>query len=135
MKIATSTGDFARYCNNDLERIEELHRAGFRHIDLSQYSLTRNRDLLFDDDWKETVKKLQARADELGMEFVQSHAPGGELLDPNPEKRELLIQATIRSIHVAGELGIKLLVIHAGCEPYLTQEELYEKNLHVFKRF
>ncbi len=37
MKIATTTGDFGFYCKNDEERIRELHKAGFRYIDLSMY--------------------------------------------------------------------------------------------------
>ena len=40
MKIATTTEDFGFYCRTDEERIRELHRAGFRYIDLSLYSLT-----------------------------------------------------------------------------------------------
>jgi hypothetical protein len=34
MKIATTTGDFSRFCQTDEEKIRELHRAGFRYIDL-----------------------------------------------------------------------------------------------------
>ena len=35
MKIATTTGDFSLYCKTDIERIRQLHQAGFRYIDLS----------------------------------------------------------------------------------------------------
>ena len=34
MKIATTTGDFKLYCQNDIERINELNKAGFKYIDL-----------------------------------------------------------------------------------------------------
>jgi MoaA/NifB/PqqE/SkfB family radical SAM enzyme len=40
MKIATTTGDFGFYCKTNEERIRELHRAGFRYIDLSMYGFT-----------------------------------------------------------------------------------------------
>ena len=40
MKIATTASDFGYYCSTDADRIRELHRAGFRYIDLSMYSLT-----------------------------------------------------------------------------------------------
>ena len=38
MQIATTTSDFGFYCSTDAERIRELHRAGFRYIDLDMYS-------------------------------------------------------------------------------------------------
>ena len=40
MKIATTTGDFKLYCQNDIERINELNKAGFKYIDLDMYSFT-----------------------------------------------------------------------------------------------
>ena len=40
IKIATTTGDFGFYCKTDEERIRELHRAGFRYIDLNMYNFT-----------------------------------------------------------------------------------------------
>ena len=40
MKIATTTGDFSFFCATDEERVRELHRAGFRYIDLSMYSFS-----------------------------------------------------------------------------------------------
>ena len=30
MKIATTTGDFKLYCQNDIERINELNKSGFK---------------------------------------------------------------------------------------------------------
>ena len=40
MKLATTTSDFGSYRSCDADRIRELHRAGFRYIDLSMYSLS-----------------------------------------------------------------------------------------------
>ena len=40
MKIATTTGDFGRFCKNDFEKVRELYDAGFKYIDLSMYSFT-----------------------------------------------------------------------------------------------
>ena len=40
MKIATTTEDFYFWCKTDEERIRELHRTGFRYIDLSMYYFT-----------------------------------------------------------------------------------------------
>ena len=54
MKIATSTGDFGFYCKNDIQRIRELHRAGFRYIDLDMYSFTPESPYM-KADWQDTV--------------------------------------------------------------------------------
>ena len=58
MKIATTTGDFHFYCNNDSDRIRELHRAGFRYIDLSMYSFTPN-SAYMQDNWRDEVQKIK----------------------------------------------------------------------------
>ena len=39
MKLATTTGDFGQYCSTYLERIQHVHEAGFRYIDLSMYDV------------------------------------------------------------------------------------------------
>lgn len=135
MILATTTGDFSRFCPNDEARVDELHRAGFRYIDLSQYSLRRNADLLTSPDWKENAAKLKAHAEKLGMRFVQSHAPGGELMDPDPEKKEALIQATIRSIYVAKELEIPIIVYHAGTRKFISKDEFLTENIKICRRF
>ena len=70
VKIATTTGDFASFCNNDSDRIRELHRAGFRYIDLSMYSFKPD-SLYMQENWCEEVEKLQILADELGMRFAR----------------------------------------------------------------
>ena len=73
MKIATTTGDFYLYCQNDIERINELNKAGFKYIDLSMYSFTPNSPYM-KDDWKSAVTALKNEADRLGMKFVQAHS-------------------------------------------------------------
>ena len=55
MKIATTTGDFGYVCDSDLEIVRELHRAGFRYIDLNMYSFTPN-CVYMRDGWQDEVK-------------------------------------------------------------------------------
>lgn len=76
MKIATTTGDFEHYCNNDCDRIRELYNAGFRYIDLSMYNIARPDNVYMGDSWKEETEKIKKLANELGMTFVQAHSPG-----------------------------------------------------------
>lgn len=79
MKIATTTRDFSPYCKNDIEIIHELHRAGFRYIDLSMYSFTPG-SVYMSEDWKAFVGELKDEAARLGMTFVQAHSQGGNPL-------------------------------------------------------
>lgn len=127
MKIATTTSDFGGYCNNDADRIRELHRAGFRYIDLSLYSLSPDSPYMRDG-WKGEVAKIKAVADELGMQFVQAHAPGGNFLSPRLTDPAFLEQSVIRSIEVCGALGIPNTVLHLGYAADISKEESFEKN-------
>ena len=127
MKIATTTGDFGFYCNNDSDRIRELHRAGFRYIDLSMYSFTPDSPYM-GDNWKDEVKKIKDLADELGMKFVQAHSQGGNPLKEDTEHVDFLLKATLRSIEICRELGIKNTVVHSGTKRGISKDEFFELN-------
>ena len=64
MKIATTTGDFAQFCQTDEERIRELHKAGFRYIDFSMYSFTEDSPLM-GENWKAEAEKLRKEIENL----------------------------------------------------------------------
>ena len=133
MKIATTTDNFLYYCDNDIDRIRELHRGGFRYIDLSMYFFTPDSPYM-SDDWKAPVRALKEEADRLGLQFVQAHSQGGNYLKPDPEKAEFLVAATLRSIEICKELGIQNTVVHPGCAEGLTKEEWFEKNKAFYQR-
>jgi len=133
MKIATTTGDFGAYCKTDAERIRELHRAGFRYVDLNMYRFTPDSEYMRDD-WQESVKRLKAVADELGMSFVQAHSQGGNPLSDDPKHVDFLIKATIRSIEICGMLGIKNTVAHNGFAKGLSKEEWFLQNKEFYER-
>ncbi len=133
MKIATTTADFRKFCQNDIERIRELHRAGFRYVDLNMYSFTPD-CVYMQDDWKKAVSELKAEADRLGMTFVQAHSQGGNPLHEDPAHVEFLIAATIRSIEICHELGIKNTVVHPGFAKDICKEEWFERNKQFFTR-
>ena len=58
MKIATTTGDFSFYLKNDEDRILELHKAGFKYIDLNMYSFTKDSPYM-QENFKEEVLKIK----------------------------------------------------------------------------
>jgi len=134
MKLATSTGDFRRFCQTREECIRHLYEAGFRYIDLSQYVYPGNEDLLLGDDWMKCVDSLKACADSLGMTFVQSHSPGGNGLK-HDENYDRHIAATIRSIEVCGALGIPNIVVHGGHEEGISKDEYFERNKEFYSLF
>ena len=131
MKIATSTGDFKFYCPTQAERIRELHRAGFRYIDLDMYSFTPDCAYM-QDNWREEALKLKAVADELGMEFVQAHSQGGNPLDP--ESVDFIVAATNRSLEICQILGIPNTVVHNGNADGLSKEEWFVANKEFYNR-
>lgn len=133
MRIATTTGDFGYVCDSDLEIVRELHRAGFRYIDLNMYSFTPN-CVYMRDGWQDEVKKLKETADSLGMTFVQAHSQGGNPLSDDPAHVEFLLSATIRSIEICELLGIKNTVVHNGWRAGLSKEEWFAVNRDFYAR-
>ena len=127
MKLATTTGDFGRFCNTDEERIRELHRAGFRYIDLNMYGFTPDCAYM-QENWRDEVQKIKELADSLDMTFVQAHSQGGNPLSEDREKVDFLTKATLRSIEICQMLGIKNTVVHNGMARGLSKEEWFEKN-------
>ena len=133
MKIATTTGDFSRFCKNDEERIRELYRAGFRYIDLSMYTFKPKCEYM-QDGWRESVERIRNLADELGMTFVQAHSQGGNALSADPSHVDFLIKATERSFEICRLLGIKNTVVHSGHAVGIGKEEWFERNKLFYER-
>lgn len=128
MKIATTTGDFIRVCANDKERVQALFDCGFRYIDLSLYDGAREDWEYFAEDWQEKVEELRAFGERLGVKFVQCHAPGGNPLTSKPDKYDLLLRSTIRSLEICQILGIPNCVYHAGWRTGIEKENYFKEN-------
>ena len=133
MKIATTTSDFGFYCNTDEQRIRELHRAGFRYIDFSMYTLKRD-SVYMQDGWRDAVQGLKELAEGLGMKFVQAHSPGGNPLSNKSEHVDFLTRATLRSIEICKMLGIKNTVVHNGTKTGATKEEWFSLNKAFYEK-
>ena len=133
MKIATTTGDFAFYLEKDEDKIRELHRAGFRYIDLSMYKFTPESEYM-QDGWRDSVKRLGNLAEELGMKFVQAHSQGGNPLSSDTSHTDFLLRATLRSIEICEILGIKNTVVHNGVAEGISKEEWFERNKTFYQK-
>ena len=133
MKLATTLGDFRRYCDTYEERVKHICEAGFRYLDLDMYTPSTGDALLISDDWKENAKKLKSYAENFGATFIQAHSPGGNPLETG-EKFDNLLKTTIRSIEVCGEIGIKNTVVHAGMLSGISKEEYFERNREFFRK-
>jgi len=136
MRLASTTGDFDFYCNTYRERVQHLHEAGFRYIDLCMYTTFPNDELLVSENWRDNVARLKEYADGLGVQFVQAHSPGGFPLRKTgewAEKYEQLLRTTLRSIEICGLLDIPNIVVHAGCRRDLGKKGFFEENREFFK--
>ncbi len=132
MKIATTTGDLKKYCKTDEDCIRELHRAGFKYIDLNMYTFKPD-CVYMQKGWEKEVEKLQKVADELGMQFVQAHSQGGNSF--NSWETDFIIDATKRSIEICAMLGIKNTVSHAGLALGITKKQWQEGNKKYYENF
>lgn len=133
MRIATTTGDFLRFCQTDEERIRELHRAGFRYIDLNMYRWTEASPYM-GATWRDEALKLRELSDSLGMKFVQAHSQGGNPLSDCPETADFILRATQRSIEVCEVLEIPYTVAHSGLLKGASKEEWFLKNKGFYEK-
>ncbi len=126
MKIATTTEGLRCWPLSDAERVRLLAECGFRHIDFSLYiKPTRNWEY-FADNWQQRALALRTFADELGVDYVQAHAPNCNPLDP--AEAEISFAAIARALEVCALLGIPRIVYHAGWEKGLDRESSMKCN-------
>ncbi len=128
MKLANTTGDFGRVTGYDYEKgVQCTYEAGFRNIDLSMYTLKDGDPLFFRDDWQKMAYKLKALGEKLGIQYVQSHSPGGAPYI-SPAHYEEYLWKTIRSIEVCAILGIPNIVVHTGVKAGMLKDEYFTVN-------
>jgi len=127
------TSDYDRFCGTLEEKIDHIHKAGFRYIDINLCDAWKDDPLLISPNWKDNAKRLREYAESKGMRFVQSHAPA--FRNPFSDNIEDLIEKTNRCIYVCKELGIENAVIHAGWKSGLSQEEFYRRTQKFCENF
>ena len=134
MKLATTTSEFSRLCGTYNERLTHLHEAGFRYVDLSMYRIGESAELLTASNWQNNLKSLQDHAENLGLQFVQAHAPGGNYFRGDSGFQETFIAHNVRALEVCAALGIPNLVVHAESVVGWGKKEFYEDNGKFFRK-
>ncbi len=134
MKLATTTSDLDRVADLPTA-IRAMAAAGFRHIDLSLYTIDRSPSPFMSDDWEAYTDELFALAEDLHVDFVQCHTPGSFNPFSEGETFDRLCAATIRSLEVSARLGIPHAVIHTGWAPGMTRAECFARNQAFLSRF
>jgi len=122
MKLATTTGDFTKFTSQQ-EAMKYIADAGFKYVDYNFCIDWRRKDGFYGENPEEHLASVKETAKNLGLTFVQSHAPMGKPLTD----REV-VEATKYSIKISAELGVKNIVVHAGWEEGMGKEENFAKN-------
>lgn len=109
--------------------IEIIADAGFPAIDFSMF---RNLEFAFADDWKETAKKYRDIANCRGVIFNQAHAPFGGGMEKYKKESVPMFP---RLFEFASLLGIKQIIVHPLQKiPYLGhEEEMFELNMEFYR--
>lgn len=109
--------------------MEMCAKAGFDCIDLNLIENAYAPEFS-DENYPETCRKLLERAKELGLVFNQAHAPfPGQLWGDEPYNKKVY-PAHVRSLKIAGLLGIEQVVIHPFVVPDKAKQ--LEANLEFF---
>ena len=127
MKLASTTGDVKPIPTDDhLNRVRHVAKAGFKYIDLSFYSIDKDKSPFMSNGWRDYVEELKALADELAVQYVQAHLPNCNPLDE--AKFDEYCRVTNRAIEVCGLLGISNAVIHAGWKGGVRKQAFFDMN-------
>ena len=132
MKLATTTGDFAEYVTTTDEAVKYIYDSGFKYIDYSVGLDLKNKTVIFSSDAKGYLGRLKKLTNNLGVKFIQSHAPMGAPLIYD-ENRDFLIDSTKKCIIACGELGIDNIVVHTGYRKGISKEENFTDNKAFFE--
>ncbi|MBE7024944.1 MAG: sugar phosphate isomerase/epimerase [Ruminococcaceae bacterium] len=131
MKLATTTEDFSRYTNNQIEAVTYVANSGFHYVDYSFGLDYANKTGIYSSDPKSYISKLKEKCDEYAVQFIQAHSPMGT---PLADENEAFINDTLSCIEACGALGIKNIVVHSGYLKNITQKETFKKNKVFFEK-
>lgn len=128
MKLSTGMG-LGAYASGIDQTIELIHSVGFRHMDCGFPGPACTTGFYSEDEheFQAYIRMIKDKCGELGMDFVQSHAPMGKPL-AGDEDAERLIQVTKYCIRSAAALDIPHVVVHSGYLPDISKEECFERN-------
>lgn len=134
MKIATTIGDFSAYSKDAIKCIEWANECGFKYLDFSfDVGYLKNTPLLTDD-YIKYLDKIKNKCNELGVKFIQAHAPMGAPITKD-EKYENYMFMLRRSIECCAYLGIDNIVVHTGHQAGIFKEESFRLNKEFYLSF
>ena len=121
MRLSTSTSIMDRYQKAQgavsmRDCILRCHKAGYRVLDMNCHDMSNPGMPLAQDDWEDWTREIHDLAQELGIEFSQSHAHFYNFLNPRIENGDWHDEMIRRSIIASGILGVKWMTMHASTE-------------------
>ncbi|HBL40107.1 MAG TPA: hypothetical protein DDY98_00445 [Ruminococcaceae bacterium] len=111
MKIATQTDALSRRLG-DKKAVEIICRAGFSGIDYSMFPMNDPKCPLLGDEMPALVDSLKEIAKRYDAVFTQAHAPFPTMRKEDEDYNKFVFKAIVRSIEIAGRLGVKNIVVH-----------------------
>ncbi|MBW7453598.1 sugar phosphate isomerase/epimerase family protein [Paenibacillus sepulcri] len=142
MRLATMTSLFRekRGADDHISYIESIQRCkdtGFSVLDFNMCAMIHNKTELNGSNWEAELEKIKIAAQNLGVEFSQSHLPylpGNKLFPAGSEEEAFFNEITWRSLIVSHELGVKAAVVHPLTEQ-VFEEHNEEANLNLNHQF
>ena len=126
------------------ESIHRLEKAGFSHMDLNLCGISRKENEFCLESWEAETEKLRKEAEDLGIRFIQSHAPyyPGKCFDPEAgEFNDHFQKMLLRSAEICHKMGIRYSVIHPVKDPRFPPEHkeahlkiTYELHRHFLEK-
>ncbi len=134
MVICTQTDVVANHYG-EKKALEMMREAGFDAADLSLFNLEKDPRWM-GENYKEEAIALGEYAKELGIPFVQAHAPFS--FDwKNRDYETDIFPLIYRGVEIAALAGAKLVVVHPihYGDYYGREEEIFERNMAFYPRF
>lgn len=134
MKLSTSLNVYGSRCGGTsveayLETVKRAKKCGFKTFDFNCGNYEQQGSWYKVDNWRDNVKKIKEAADEMGVEFYQSHAAMfTEIITENTEE---MFAETYRSIEAAALAGAKWTAIHCYSTGIADEEEDIKKNIEL----
>ena len=128
MKLATTTGDFHAYTNDQTVALRHIRDAGFRYADYSFGSDYKCASGVYSENYLAYFDKVAEAADSIGIKLIQAHSPMGKPLADGGR----LLGDTLRCVDACGAWGIPNLVVHSGYVKGLSREETFLQNREFF---
>lgn len=135
MKLSTQTSRAFGKLGEDAG-LKLLADAGYDALDISMFSMCCDPECVWQqEDYREHAAALRKKCEDYGMYFNQGHSPFSYKFNEEGVFENRFMPDTIRSIEVAGLLGVRNLVIHplhhfvyAG-----HAQEIFEKNMEFYR--